>query len=63
MDKRTVMIDLASAPGGIDIHAAKEHGLKVIWALSLPGKHSPYTAGKIIAQTIIQILKEEGMTV
>ena len=63
MDKRTVVIDLASAPGGVDIHAAKERGLKVIWALSLPGKRSPYTAGKIIAQTITQILKEEGMTV
>lgn len=63
MDKRTLVIDLASAPGGIDIHAAKEKGLKVIWALSLPGKRSPYTAGKIIAQTIAQILTEEGMTV
>jgi len=59
MNRETLIIDLASAPGGIDIHAAKERGLKVHWALSLPGKCSPYTAGKIISQTIIQILKEE----
>lgn len=61
MSHETLIIDLASAPGGIDIHAAKERGLKVIWALSLPGKNSPYTAGKIIAQTIVQILTEEGI--
>lgn len=61
MSRETLIIDLASAPGGIDIHAAKERGLKVIWALSLPGKSSPYTAGKIIAQTIVQILTEEGI--
>lgn len=57
----TLIIDLASAPGGIDLHAAKARGLKVIWALSLPGKNSPFTAGKIIAQTIMQILKEEDL--
>ena len=60
MNEETLIIDLASAPGGIDIRTAKEKGLKVIWALSLPGKNSPYTAGKIIAQTIRQILLEEG---
>ena len=58
----TLVIDLASAPGGIDIAAAKERGIRVIWALSLPGKTSPFTAGKIIAQTVVQILKEEGIT-
>ncbi len=61
MTSNTLMIDLASAPGGIDIHAAKDRGLTVIRALSLPGKHSPTTAGRIIAQTIIQILTEEGI--
>lgn len=57
--KQTLMIDLASAPGGIDMAAAKQRDLKVIWALSLPGKNSPYTAGKIIAETVEQILREE----
>lgn len=61
MSSETLIIDLASAPGGIDIHKAKEKGLKVIWALSLPGKNSPFTAGKIIAQMIQQILNEEGL--
>lgn len=61
MNPQTLIIDLASAPGGVDIQAAKEKGVRVIWALSLPGKNSPYTAGKIIAETIMQIIEEEGI--
>lgn len=61
MSPQTLIIDLASAPGGVDIAAAKERGVKVIWALSLPGKYAPTTAGKIIAQTICQMLREEGI--
>ena len=34
--KDTLIIDLASRPGGVDFSAAKELGLRVIWALSLP---------------------------
>ena len=62
MPKKTLFIDLASAPGGLDMQAAKKRGLSVIWALSLPGKCSPFTAGQIIAQTARQILIEEGIT-
>ena len=44
--------------GGVDFEAAKEAGVKVIWALSLPGKTAPITAGKIIKDTILNILNE-----
>lgn len=57
----TVVIDLASKPGGVDFQKAKDFGLKVIWALSLPGKTAPLTSGEIIAQTILNILYEEGV--
>lgn len=56
----TLIIDLASAPGGIDRNLAQKCGIKVIWALSLPGKNSPITAGKIIAQTVSEILETGG---
>jgi len=32
----TLIIDLASKPGGVDFETAAQLGLKVIWALSLP---------------------------
>lgn len=57
----TLIIDLAASPGGVDVKAAKESGHKVIWALSLPGKTSPYTAGNIICDTVIDILEKEGV--
>lgn len=57
-DKKTLFIDLASKPGGIDFAAAIELGMKVIWALGLPGKTAPITSGEIIAETITEILGE-----
>ncbi|MCI8648931.1 MAG: dipicolinate synthase subunit DpsA [Anaerotruncus sp.] len=57
--KDTLLLDLASRPGGIDLQAAKELGCKTIWALSLPGKTAPISAGDIILQTIYNCLSEQ----
>lgn len=54
----TLIIDLASKPGGVDLESADKLGIKVIWALSLPGKTSPVTAGRIIKDTVANILSE-----
>ncbi len=54
-----LLIDLASSPGGIDRDFAKIKGLKLIWALALPGKVAPVTTAKIMKNTIYNILKEE----
>ncbi len=60
--KRDVLlIDLASKPGGMDFNAAKEMGRKAIWALSLPGKVAPLTAGMMIKDTVLHILQEQNM--
>jgi dipicolinate synthase subunit A len=48
-----LLIDLASKPGFEDMTG-------VIHALSLPGKVSPVTAGYIVADTIMNILEENG---
>ncbi len=53
-----LIIDLASKPGGVDFDAAQKNGLNVIWALSLPGKCAPLTAGSIICDTIMNIIRE-----
>lgn len=54
----TLIIDLASKPGGVDFKSAESLGIKVIHALSLPGKVAPATAGKIIKDTLLNILNE-----
>ena len=55
-----LVLDLASKPGGVDLAAAGELGLTVIWALSLPGKVAPVTAGGAIKTTIYNMLRELG---
>ena len=53
-----LVLDLASKPGGVDWDAAQTLGRRVVWALSLPGKTAPVTAGHIIAVTAEHILEE-----
>lgn len=55
------VIDLATHPGGVDAAAAKAMGKRLIWALSLPGKVAPVTAGEYIKKALCAILKEEGL--
>ena len=53
-----LILDLASKPGGVDLGAAGKLGLTVIWALSLPGKVAPVTAGAAIRDTVYNMLRE-----
>lgn len=58
-DSETLMIDLASFPGGIDLHQANTQGIKVITASALPSRFAPKSSGEFIAQSIIHTIKEE----
>ena len=58
LKKDIVIIDLASNPGGVDRKAAKEKNIKLIWALSLPGKVAPVTSAEFIKETLYHALKE-----
>lgn len=58
----TLILDLASKPGGVDLDEAQRYSRRVVWALSLPGKTAPVTAGEIIAQTMIHLLEERGVS-
>lgn len=54
----TVLMELASAPGGIDLAAAEQLHLRVIAAPSLPGRVSPRAAGQLLWQTITNMMEE-----
>lgn len=56
--KNCTILDLSSNPGGVDRSAARKLGLKLIWALSLPGKVAPITSAEFIKETLYHILKE-----
>ena len=59
--KDSLIIDLASLPGGVDDSAANELSVPLIHALSLPGKVAPKTAGKIIKNAVYNIIGEESL--
>lgn len=63
MNSDVLLIDLASAPGGIDSKTAVNMGLKFVWALALPGKVAPSSSAKFIKETIYNILEEKSKKV
>lgn len=54
INKDTIIIDLASAPGGLDYTYARDLNLKAIYCPSLPGRVAPYTAGEILKNKILE---------
>ncbi|HEY4601606.1 MAG TPA: dipicolinic acid synthetase subunit A [Cerasibacillus sp.] len=62
LPSHALIFDLASKPGGTDFDFAKQRGIKAILSESLPGVVAPKTAGKILADVIIQLLQERGST-
>ncbi len=55
VNKKTIIIDLAQAPGGIDYSFARDTNLKALYCPGLPGRVAPYTAAEILKKTIINI--------
>lgn len=59
INKKTKIIELASAPYGLDFDLARKYGVDVIKAFGLPGKYTPKTAGEIIGKKIEEHLQKE----
>ena len=60
LKKGCLVIDLASPPGGVDLESARNLGVRVLWALSLPGKVAPVTAGAGIKTAVYNLMRELG---
>ncbi|MGL5677208.1 MAG: NAD(P)-dependent oxidoreductase, partial [Cellulosilyticaceae bacterium] len=60
MSQNVVYIELASAPGGIDIDYCQKVGVHHIPAPSLPGKVAPMTAASILYQGLQLIIQKQG---
>jgi dipicolinate synthase subunit A len=59
MPPHTLIIDLASKPGGTDFRYAEKRGIKAILAPGLPGIVAPKTAGQILANVLSKLLMED----
>jgi len=58
VSKDVVIIDIASAPGGVDFEYALNHGINAKLCLGIPGKVSPKTSADILVNEIETLLKE-----
>ncbi|WP_273125606.1 dipicolinic acid synthetase subunit A [Bacillus weihaiensis] len=58
MPAHTLIVDLASKPGGTDFRYAEKRGIKALLAPGLPGIVAPKTAGQIVANVLTQLLEE-----
>lgn len=52
MHPGTLIVDIASAPGGCDFEAARAHGICALQALGLPGKYTTKSSAKVFADAI-----------
>jgi dipicolinate synthase subunit A len=59
INEKCKVIELASAPYGMDFELLRKNGVEVIKAFGLPGKYTPKTAGEIIGKRIQQHLQKE----
>ena len=53
------LLELASPPGGVDAAEAEKAGVHLVAAGGLPGKIMPKAAGKIIYETVREMIEEE----
>lgn len=58
MNPETVIIDIASSPGGTNFEAAEKRGIKARLTLSLPGTVACKTAGQILALVYPRLIKQ-----
>lgn len=52
LSRESLIIDLASAPGGTDFEAAAKYKIRALMVPGLPGRVAPETAGRTLAQVI-----------
>lgn len=56
-----LMVETASAPYGVDFDACRARGIELVKAFSLPGRTAPKTAGILIADAILGMMKEANL--
>lgn len=58
MKPAVTVIDIASAPGGVDFEAARQLGLTALLCPGLPGKYAPVSSAGAVKEIVEKSLKE-----
>ena len=56
LSQRTTILDIASAPGGVDFAACEELGISAKLCPGLPGKYAPFSSAEILAEAVLSRL-------
>lgn len=56
--RQATIIDIASAPGGVDFEACRQQGIRAKLSLGLPGIYAPETSAKILYEAILTCLSQ-----
>ena len=56
LNKDSVIVDLASSPGGVDFEKAKELGIKAVLELGIPSKVAPKSAASYLKESIDHVI-------
>ena len=59
LTKRNLYIEIASKPYGFNINEIDKYNFRYVLAESLPGRFTPTSAGANIADTVIEMIKED----
>ena len=59
MQQDAVIIDIASAPGGVDFDAAKELGIAAFLCPGLPGTYAPRASAAAMVKMVLEIREEQ----
>jgi len=59
MPLHTLVVDIASHPGGTDFRYAEKRGIKAMHVLGIPAMVAPKTAGRIIGNVLSELLLEK----
>ena len=57
--KDCLILDLASAPGGVDYKAAEEMGIEAVLLPGIPGKYAPASLGECMAKKMIESFRQK----
>ena len=60
MNPGVTIIDIASAPGGVDFDFCKKQNIRAKLCPGLPGIYAPETSGEILFEAIVKCLAERS---
>lgn len=57
----SIILDIASSPGGLDKNAAMKYGIPVYHSLGIPGRYAPKSSGEAVAKHLMDAIAKHSL--